>query len=422
MGLALVVVLGVVHEDSASLGTAGGWANAVGRLTGLVGTYGLLVMVVLVARLQFVERVVGQDRLVKWHRWIAPGVLALLVAHTVANTIGYARAAERGVAREFWTLLTTTGGMLTATVGLAALLVASATSYRVAKRHLSYETWWVIHLYTYLGIGLSYSHVLSSGSAFVGEPVARGFWIALWLLTAGLVAWYRVLLPTARSAYHAMRVESVVAENADTVSITVVGRRLDRLPIHGGQFLQWRFLKAGLWWQAHPYSISSLPTRTTLRFTVKRLGDHSAALLTVEPGTRVAIEGPYGTFTRHRLRLDRVLLVGAGVGVTPVRALLEDLPGGVDVTVLLRADRHEDLVLADEVERFVDEHGGRAVTLVGPPDEVPIDAPALRAAVPDVADREVYMCGPTGFMRAMSTSLRESGVPPERIHHEAFTF
>ncbi|MCW2955751.1 MAG: oxidoreductase [Thermoleophilia bacterium] len=244
----------------------------------------------------------------------------------------------------------------------------------------------------------------------------------LWLATAGIVAWYRILLPVFRSAFHRLRVDSVVRENEDTVSITLRGRRLDRLPIQGGQFLQWRFLRAGLWWQAHPYSISSLPTRDTIRFTVKRLGDHSDALLDVAPGTRVAIEGPYGTFTRHRLTSRRVLLIGAGVGVTPVRALLEDLPEGCDVVVLLRTDRPADLVLAEEVMAFVDHHGGRAVTLVGPPDEVPIDAEALRDVVPDAATREVDMCGPAGFMHAMGSSMRDLGVPSERIHHEAFTF
>ena len=105
----------------------------------------------------------------------------------------------------------------------------------------------------------------------------------------------------------------------------------------GGQFLQWRFLRRGLWWQAHPYSLSAAPSGRHLRITVKDLGDHSRALARLRPGTRVAIEGPYGAFTAGARRGDRVLLIGAGVGITPIRALLQELPRGTDVVVVLRA-------------------------------------------------------------------------------------
>ncbi|MBC7461859.1 MAG: ferric reductase-like transmembrane domain-containing protein, partial [Thermoleophilia bacterium] len=354
IGLALTIVLGVASESSASLGTAGGIANAVGRVTSLIGTYGLLVMVVLVARLQFLERVVGQDVLTRWHRWVAPYVLVLLWVHTVGSTLGYARAEGDGVLHEFWKLLTTTPGMLTGTVGLVLLTVAALSSYHWAKRHMKYETWWAVHLYTYLGIGLSFSHQLSSGSAFVEEPVARAFWVGLWLATVGVVAWFRLFLPIFRSSFHALTVESIRTEHADVVSIALRGRRLDLLPIRGGQFLQWRFLRRGMWAQAHPYSISAMPTRSSMRVTVKRLGDHSDELFGLEPGTRVFIEGPYGTFTHHRMRTNRVLLIGAGVGVTPIRALLEDLPAGCDVLVALRAASTDDLVLAEGVVGYTE--------------------------------------------------------------------
>ena len=395
---------------------------AAGRMTGLVGTYCLLLMVVLVGRQQFVERVVGQDRLVKWHKKLAPSTLLLLLAHAVLTTIGYAQAAHGGVLSQIGTLITTYPGMLTATAGLALIVGAAISSYQIARRHMSYETWWVVHLYTYLGIGLSYSHQLATGASFIHHPFARAFWIGLWLLTVGVVVAYRILLPVARSVRHDLKVVSINQEGPGVVSIVLSGRRLDRLPVHGGQFLQWRFLRRGLWWQAHPYSLSAMPTRSQMRVTVKRLGDHSEKLLRIRPGTRVAIEGPYGTFTRHALRSDRVLLIGAGVGVTPVRALLEDLPGGVDVLVLLRANTERDLVLAKEMATFAQQRGGRALALVGPPDKVRLDPMAINEIVPDAASRDVFMCGPGGFMQAMSRSLQHLGVPRDNIHFEEFTF
>ena len=156
------------------------------------------------------------------------------------------------------------------------------------------------------------------------------------------------------------------------------GRHLERLPVAGGQFLQWRFLKPGLWWQAHPYSLSALPAADRMRITVKQLGDHSEALAQLQPGTRVAIEGPYGAFTHHARHTDRVLLVAAGVGSTPVRAMLDDLPRHVDVVAILRGSSERDLVLRDEIAQLVGERGGRLHEVVGPRSRAPLDAARAR--------------------------------------------
>jgi ferredoxin-NADP reductase len=206
------------------------------------------------------------------------------------------------------------------------------------------------------------------------------------------------------------------------VSVVLRGRRLDRLPAAGGQFFQWRFLRRGLWWQAHPYSLSAAPSGDTLRITVKDLGDHSAGLARLKRGTRVAIEGPYGTFTADTAQHGRLLLIGAGVGAAPVLALLQELPPDADVTVLLRASTHHDLVLRDEVADEVRRRGGRLVELVGSREQMSLDAGVVLELVPDVGRRDVYLCGPDGLSRLLASMLSRAGVPKSRIHFESFTF
>jgi ferredoxin-NADP reductase len=279
-----------------------------------------------------------------------------------------------------------------------------------------------VHLYVYLGLALSFSHQLSTGAAFVASPVARAWWIATWAATAGVALVYRLGVPIWRSAYHRLRVVAIRPEGPGVVSLVCEGHRLDRLAVAGGQFFQWRFLVPGLWWQAHPYSLSALPTPSHLRVTVKALGDHSGELARLRPGTRVAIEGPYGTFTRHARARDAVLLVGAGVGVTPLRALLEDLPAHVDVEVVLRASTPDDLVLEREVAELVERRAGRLHRLVGPRSVIQLDERSLRELVPDVAERDVYVCGPEGFSASVERAARACGTPPGRVHQEAFAF
>ena len=159
-----------------------------------------------------------------------------------------------------------------------------------------------------------------------------------------------------------------------------------------------------------------------MRITVKASGEHSSALAQIEPGTRVAIEGPYGAFTRHARETDRVLLVGAGVGVTPVRAMLEDLPRHVDVVVIVRASSVHELILRDEVRRLVDARGGRLHEVVGSRTQRPLDAGSLGRLVPDIASRDLYVCGPGGFMKQLIGQARLLGVPEGHIHHEEFAF
>jgi ferredoxin-NADP reductase len=206
------------------------------------------------------------------------------------------------------------------------------------------------------------------------------------------------------------------------VSVVLKGHYLERLPLSGGQFFQWRFLKRGVWWQAHPYSVSAVAHPPYLRFTVKDLGDHSASLAHLKPGTHVAIEGPYGAFTADQRRSDRVALIGAGVGITPLRALLEDLPAHVDTVMVARAHTVEDLVHADELRTLVDARHGQLHELVGPRQKFPFAEITLARLIPDLADRDLYICGPTGFTASMRGAAHALGVPDERIHHETFAF
>src|SRR3954463_2364728 len=278
IGLGVTIGLAVTGESSGSLSAPGGIAIALGRLTGLLAAYAMVVVVLLVARVPPLERAIGQDRLVTWHRKLGPWPLFLLLAHAVLITVGYARQASTGVLHQFGQLLWTYPGILAATVGSLFLFAAGISSYRLARRRMAYETWWSVHLYTYLALFLSFSHQVDTGASFVGHPVARLWWTLLWVGTLGVVGGARICLPVWRSLRHQVRVLAVTPEAPGVVSILLRGRKLDRLPVAGGQVFHWRFLRRGLWWQAHPSSLSAAPAGDLLRLTVKDLGDHSSAL------------------------------------------------------------------------------------------------------------------------------------------------
>lgn len=419
LGLGITTALTFTAESASQLSAPGGLATFAGSLTGMAGTYLALIMVLLVSRIPAIERVAGQDGLVRLHRTLAPWPISLLAAHAVFLTVGYAQAARTGLWHEAGTLVTYPD-VLIATVALGIICLIGVISLRVIRRRLPRDTWWLIHLWLYLALALAVPHELVLGPSFVGHPLTRVVWAIVWAATAGVVLSYRIGLPILRTVRHQLRVVEVRQEGPGVVSVILSGRQLDRLPVSGGQFLFWRFLTPGRWWQAHPFSLSALPQPPYLRLTVKGVGNFSQSLAGLRPGTRVAIEGPYGAFTRYQQRRPRALLVAAGIGVTALRALLEDLPRGSAPVVLLRASRPEDLVLSAEVRELVRQRRGTVHELTGPREQAGIDATSLRRLVRDLNHRDVYVCGPDDFVAAIVALARNLGVPDDAIHHEAF--
>lgn len=174
-GIGFGATLGAVitGETRGSLAAPGGLLIAGGRLTGFSGAYLMLLMVLLIARLPWLERAVGQDRLVRWHRRIGPWALILITAHVVLITLGYAQLSKTGALRQLWIFLSSYPDMLAAIVGFGLLVMVAITSIRIARRHLKYETWWVVHLYTYLALSLAFAHQIVTGGSFIGHPLAR---------------------------------------------------------------------------------------------------------------------------------------------------------------------------------------------------------------------------------------------------------
>lgn len=422
LGLGTTVGLALTAQTRSALVAPGGVLTFLGNLTGLAGTYLALIMVLLVSRLPFIERVLGQDGLLRWHRRLGPWPISLLIAHAVLLTMGYAAAAKTGWARELGVFIDSYPYMLTATIGLGLMVIAGVASIRAIRARIQRETWWGIHLCLYLALSLSFAHVIALGPSFVGHPLTQAVWSLAWAATAGLVLVFRVGLPLARSLRYGLRVVSIYEEAPGVVSVICKGRNLERLAVAGGQFISWRFLARGLWWQAHPYSLSALPQPPILRLTVKQIGDHSRAVAKLRVGTRVAIEGPYGAFTHEARRHEQVALIAGGIGVTAVRSLLEDLPSRSHPVVIVRASSESRMVFRDEIAKLVHHKGGRLHELIGSREEAPLDEATLRRLVPDLRKRDLYVCGPPGFVEDLVSVVKLLGIPDESIHYEAFAW
>src|SRR3954447_25795723 len=181
IGLLLVTYWWVADGGIQDLG---GWTDgltSVGRVSGLWSAVLLLAQVVLMARVPVLERAFGQDRLAGIHRLIGFSSFNLMVGHVVLITWGYAAGELARTPATLWDLTVDYPGMLLAVAGTACLVMVVVTSVKAARRKLRYESWHLLHLYAYLGVGLALPHQLWTGQDFLASTARTVFWWGLWI-------------------------------------------------------------------------------------------------------------------------------------------------------------------------------------------------------------------------------------------------
>ncbi|WP_083420056.1 ferredoxin reductase family protein [Pseudofrankia sp. BMG5.36] len=422
-----VLVVALWWLGTSGTGVRGGAAvmTAFGRVCGLLAAYLMLVELLLMARVPAFERAVGLDRLAAWHRGLGTNVVLLMVLHVLLTVWGYALADHNQPVSELFTVITTYPEMWKATIGVLLFVAVGVASARALRPRISYEAWYLLHLTSYVAVLLVFGHQTATGAEFVGHPVNQRIWQAMYVAVAACLVIWRLVLPLAAIVRHRLRVERVVEEAPGVVSVWLRGRQLDRLGARSGQFLLWRFLAPGHWISAHPYSLSAPPQPNQLRITIKAAGDHSSTIARLRPGTFVVAEGPFGRFTAQQATCGKSLLVAGGSGIGPVRALAEDLAGrGDDVIVVHRVRRTHDLALGRELRRISSNQRLLVHGVVGSRRELgydPMSADLLAESVPDVIERDVFICGPAGLTHGLVRSLRALGLADDQIHTEDFS-
>lgn len=406
--------------------------SAVDRLTALVATDLLLIDILLIARIPWIDHYYGHDRATTAHKKLGKPILYLVIAHFISSVVQYAIVANTDVISEFFSLLTI-ADILLATFAFVLMILVVVTSLNFARKAITYEAWYLVHIFAYGAVLLAIPHQFSTGTDISGHPIAQTYWIALYLFVLVNVVWYRFALPIIRAVRHSLRVASVVRESSDSVSIYLTGKNVAKLNAAAGQFYLVRILNSRDWWRPHPFSISAAPNSSFVRFTIADRGDDTKLMQSLKPGTPIMLEGPYGVFTEERRTKEKVVLMAAGIGIPPIRSLAEQMAAHPhDVTIIYRLRNQQDAALLEETRELARQRGFRLFELEGRRGvgtswmnadySGKTDLQRLQEMVPDIADSDVYICGPTAWTKSVEKTIRGAGVAHNQIHAEEFAW
>jgi predicted ferric reductase len=408
-------------------GSASGLLLAFGRLAGLAAAAGILAQLLLVSRAGWLEPLFGLDRLAKAHHILGLTIPAALILHPALIILRHSAAAGISFPAQY-KAMQGLEDIPAASAGAVLMLLAVIMSLPAVRRRFSYETWHFSHLFLYAGLGLAVGHQLELGGDIKNNPAFARTWYALYAFSLASLAWGRVLRPLLLFRRHRFVVEKIVPETTETESIWITGRDMASMPAEAGQFALLRFWAPGFRAQAHPFSISMEPDGRFLRFTVKKLGDFTAALHhSLRPGVPVVIDGPFGVFTESKCLGDKALLIAGGIGITPLRALAERFQASGKDCILLYANRaQKDVVFRKELAEL-EREGGLSVCHVisGDPDWAGekgfLDAEMIKRLAPDFAERDAFLCGPPPMVASVRAALTGLGMSRTRIHSEVFS-
>lgn len=411
--------------------------NAVSRVTSLLGTALLLIHMLLVARVPWIDKFYGHDGATVAHKKLGKPVMYFIAAHFLASLIEYSITnGEDLVATLFW-FITDVQDMLLATIGFVLMVAVVVTSLNFARKAMSYEAWFFVHLLSYASVAAAIPHTITAGSDIAGKPVQTTIWVALYLFVFLNILWFRVWIPIRKSFRKRLVLAQSVRESSDTTSLYLTGKHLDKIEAVSGQFYFLRVMTPSQWWRPHPFSISAAPNGQYLRFTIGDRGDDTKLMQNIKPGTAIAIEGPYGLFTEERRTKEKVVLIASGIGIPPIRTLAESMaarPG--DITVIYRVRSAQDASLLDEMQEVCRRRGFQLHVIEGPRgpknswlnkqvnadgSELP-DVARLVMMAPHVSEADVYVCGPQVWTESVLKSIRKAGTPADNIHAEEYAW
>lgn len=396
---------------------------------GFVGLAVMAFQFALISRIKKAAEPFGEDSLQLFHNLMGIVALGMILAHPLLLIIsGYPATCWLNPLAGCANLATQT-----AAIALLALITLVVTSIWRRQLRINYEVWYLMHgLLALLILGGAIVHILILGR-YTSTPAMRVVWSLYGILVVGLVVWQKLWTPIRNWNRRWEVVENRVERgNARTLVLRPLGH--DGFDFRPGQFAWLKLGRTPFGLGQHPISISSaadVEPGDTVRFTIKALGDWSGKQVpALRAGDTIWLDGPYGVFTIDHQQAMGYILVGGGVGITPLHSICQTMAKRKDprpVVLFYGANNEADLSLIEELEGLTGRMNLTLVPVLAKPtrdwkgERGYINVDIMRRHVPEqVKWFKFLICGPKPLMDAMEEALPAVGVAAENVLTERF--
>lgn len=412
--IAIVAVFGPRPADQALQTVVDNFA----RMAGFIGFTLFAWNLILSARIPWLEKQFGGlDKLYKVHHTVGGIAFIAMLVHPTLLTIKYATIS---FASAYSFLLPTLDdvALQAGKVALGGMFVVLFITFYI---WVSHERFMWIHRLTGVLFAFAVYHAFFVAGSRVLQISALAFYLGLLSLTALGLFGYRYVFKSLkpRRRYKVAKVDSL--GDAWEVSLAPTARGIDHT---AGQFAFLTFISPNLPQQTHPFTIASAPGEEALRFVIKNLGDFTATLSELNVGDHVFVEGAYGTFNYANMPRKHQVWVAGGIGITPYLSMARNMKqgDGVKAHLFYSVAEQGQAYGADELVRLSTAlNGSFDFTLHDSSKQGFISVEQITKQVPDVAEREVLLCGPKGMMKALEAQFVVAGVGKKHIQYEEFS-
>jgi predicted ferric reductase len=396
--------------------------------TGLLGLSTLAATMVLPSRVKSLTKAFGIEGVLRSHRWLAVFTTVIVVVHVLFIVIDRPK--------NVFLLSPGPTGANRARAGLIAtlaMILLCWLSFRRRKMGTRYEIWrWVHAMLAVVALVGTYLHVYWLNHLMRNAAERTVFMTILVCVTALFInRWIRRPLAALRQGYVVKEVRPETP-TVSTLVVTPARQRQKRMRYRPGQFA-WIRLDSPLGpLQAHPFSIASgVSNPRDLEFTIRNVGDFTGSVATLTPGRKVFLDGPYGSFNDDHINAPGLLLIAAGVGITPLMSILRTNAHRRDTRrhcLLYGARTPSELMFRYELDLLRSELDLDVVQVISqpPPHWTGVVGRVDDALLSDVLDSfgrqmpHVFICGPPDMMDDLHLALVGLGVPATNIHTEMF--